>query len=416
MGDGKGIPAGIPAQQDPGWLFNNKQVTQADFQQVPKKKVGWISEGFGTLRLIDELSAEKVKLIAAAMTLPPDAEPALQDKFVQANPFPPEKPTSPTVLVLHRDTGKNLGGAYPELDTGEGLWDLLDILEATENKQGTAKLKTVLCGDVTDRRGISPSIGRYWETLKALVPSVTQRDIETFFFKWAYEQGYFHMVAGFRSGQLDMFTLLGIPTVSIGLRNLVGEDRHVLLAKGLLQRVVAEYDLPRSRATAWIKGHQWDGKPQVIDLLHSPYWLEPAPANVKNPRPRDMTDPQKLQIISVPPSGFGQFDKWVIQVAIRIACERYLMGWGKTVEQLVSIADVVNTRNVKQCCLTAWKVDKETLTGAWTTLYDAEQGDLLARLQRAEELQEPETIYLSYKKDSAVGWPAVGWHSVVDFN
>jgi hypothetical protein len=107
---------------------------------------------------------------------------------------------------------------------------------------------------------------------------VTKRDVEAYFLYWASQENkekqYFKMAVELRSGVMDLFTFMGIPTVSIGLRNMVGEDRHAFLAGKGFKRVNAQYDLPRHPTTAYVE-NRFGGDP----LLNSPYWSGKAPGS-----------------------------------------------------------------------------------------------------------------------------------------
>jgi hypothetical protein len=131
-----------------------------------------------------------------------------------------------------------------------------------------------------------PTIGQFWEQLANVAKQATdeeqrdpkryKRDIETRFMQIAYEKKKYRLVVGFRSGALDMFTLLGIPTISIGLRQLVGEDRHSKFATDpSWKRTNVQYDVPRHPDTGLVKGRG------DSELYMSPYWkmrgTAPAP-------------------------------------------------------------------------------------------------------------------------------------------
>ncbi|KAH0352646.1 hypothetical protein KCU83_g3354, partial [Aureobasidium melanogenum] len=132
----------------------------------------------------------------------------------------PPASTRRNVLVLRRDTGKTLGGAYPELDSGDAPWDIVGTVGTLTNTAGAVQLMPILCGNVTDPHGRITTTGAYWDALENVgstyKPLLPQRCNEAAFLDWAYRQGYFDMVIGFRNGALDIFTFLGIPTVSIG--------------------------------------------------------------------------------------------------------------------------------------------------------------------------------------------------------
>lgn len=172
-------------------------------------------------------------------------------------------------LLMYRDSGQtNL--VYPELDSG----DALPTLGAMMHKKG---FLPVFCG-APESESVFRNIGPYWNALKNIPelagedipkenPQKFKRDIEAEFMKRAYEKGKFSIVVGFRSGALDLFTLLGIPTISIGLKNLVGEDRHSkYVGNPTWKRTNIQYDVPRSNVTKLTKGR---GESK---LYMSPFW------------------------------------------------------------------------------------------------------------------------------------------------
>ena len=113
--------------------------------------------------------------------------------------------------------------------------------------------------------------------------------------QYGYRNGQFSMAVGLRSGVMDQLTFLGIPTVSIGLRNMVAENRHVYLARDFWKTVNVQYSQPRHVVTAWMSEED-------LDLLVSPYWLAKAPARVAARVPRleagSMTDRGLVEIES----------------------------------------------------------------------------------------------------------------------
>ncbi|KAI9655100.1 MAG: hypothetical protein M1821_005583 [Bathelium mastoideum] len=189
------------------------------------------------------------------------------------------KPDSPTILSLHRNTAKD-----------------------------SKSFRTISCGNKDAVSGI-PNIGEYWADLT--VPSgETARDVEAYFLD-----------------ALDLFTFLGIPTVSIGLRNMIGEFRHELLAKEAFKRVNVQYDQPRHNATAYIKPKIKDSLPQ----LSSPLWSGDAPDGVKKRDAGNNDDKRRQQ--AEKPSSFTAFDKIVLEAGLKIASEKHLK-WIKSIQSL----------------------------------------------------------------------------------
>jgi hypothetical protein len=346
---------------------------------------------------------------------------ALQTVFAQRitefNLFPSleekKKTGSFVVLVLHRDTGTK-SGVYPEFDSGPALWDIVNTIKSiVDSKNPTKKILPVLCGDVPDTQGCL-SMGKYWEKLKNFdekVPElkgVPQRSIEAYFFQWAQSQGYFDLVVGFRSGQIDLFTFLGIPTLSIGLRNAVGEPRHLMLAESAYKRINVQYDQPRHITTAW-RGST-DGKQP---LLQCPYWRDPSPKDVDKPRPNgsDLTEDSKRDMLSQEPRDLAPFDKRVLELGLRIACWSYLNGIPQTVKRLPSISgstsNIITRNDVK--VYIPWETERDT--AAWTKyfkpLVEEEKKDLATRKENWYNLQESPQKWEEYLSQAKAGWAAV---------
>lgn len=230
------------------------------------------------------------------------------------------------VLVLHRDTGcTDPNGAYPELDTGAALSQLVTMINAQKDFSTTISLKAITAGGPAGPN----SIGQYWTKLAPVVATfrrhnVTKRDIEADFLLWAHNQGYFSMAVGFRSGALDLLTFMGIPTLSIGLRNMGGEERHALLVEQSLKRINVQYDTPRHGATEWVKSDA-DATKAVLD---SPGWKKSPPFGITR---TEKSLQVKAQIRATPPGRFNAVDAWTVEVALRTAAERFLKPWGQTV-------------------------------------------------------------------------------------
>ena len=173
-------------------------------------------------------------------------------------------------LLMYRDSGET-GLVYPELDSGAALPQLAEML-------GKKGMEPVLCG-APKAFGHVKNIGFYWEELVRIPdlakdeipegnPKAFKRDIEANFMRRAFEMKKYSLVIGFRSGALDLFTLLGVPTISISLRDIVGEDRHGKFSHDpRWQRTNIQYDVPRNpEVTRLMPGR---GESQ---LYMSPYW------------------------------------------------------------------------------------------------------------------------------------------------
>ncbi|KID81559.1 hypothetical protein MGU_11081 [Metarhizium guizhouense ARSEF 977] len=263
--------------------------------------------------------------------------------------------TKSTMLVVERDTGRQLEGVYPELDTGNGIAAVRGIVqEMMANPPPNHTLKVISCGYGPESS--VTGIGQYWTKLPKVdqIPNVdpnqpvTKRDIEAYFLYWASQENpstpYFQMVVGLRSGVMDLFTLMGIPTVSIGLRNMVGESRHQRLCGPAFKRLNIQYDWPRHSTTAYIQGRKKYQGP----LLNSPFWLGPAPGRTArgNLSPQQM-DQQKTSLLQP----FGDFDTFVLKVGLRLACQTYLR-WSVTVlTKNPSFPQVMTTSDARFCYL-----------------------------------------------------------------
>ncbi|TWU71088.1 hypothetical protein ED733_002544 [Metarhizium rileyi] len=262
-----------------------------------------------------------------------------------------------TILVVDRDTGCQPEGAYPELDTGNGILAIREIVNDMMNASppGHPRLNVISCGNKGESSGTG--IGQYWTKLPKLtdIPNpdvtkpVTKRDVEAYFLYWASQEDkskqYFKMVIGLRSGVIDLFTFLGIPTVSIGLRNMVGESRHRRLCGPNFKRLNVQYDRPRHSTTAYVED-RYDNRKA---WLNCPFWLGNAPAGSLA---RDaLADDQQLRARTSLPRPFYEFDTFVLTVGVRLACQRY-MSWSTTVTKANgSFPDVVTTRDARFCYL-----------------------------------------------------------------
>ncbi len=171
-------------------------------------------------------------------------------------------------LIMHRDSGQT-GLVYPELDSGGALTQLAEMVRQRN-------LTPVVCGASEPIKGLL-GIGRYWDNLAAIPkqsgiklpienPNLYKRDIEAQFMLQAYRKGKFKAVVGFRSGAVDLFTLLGIPTISISLRDIIGEGRHGKFSNDpRWKRTNIQYGIPRNTVTKRVKVRN-------TEQYMSPYW------------------------------------------------------------------------------------------------------------------------------------------------
>lgn len=302
-------------------------------------------------------------------------------------------PDSPTILSLYRNTGTK-GGVYPELDTGDALKEINEIVKKIPVKDGK-KFRTISCGNKDAVSGI-PSIGEFWADLT--VPErETARDVEAYFLEWAFKKNYYQMAIGFRSGALDLFTFLGIPTVSIGLNHMIGESRHELLAKEAFKRVNVQYDQPRHNTTAYVK-------PKIIVLLpqlSSPFWSYDAPDGVKKRDAGNEDDKKKSQWEK--PSSFTAFDKIVLEVGLKIASEKYLK-WTKSIQSLKEgiSANPTDTHTARYYYPTGLTDDKKLQYFKDNQKLDT--NDIGARKKKRDILQESDELFLRYETSSKGDW------------
>lgn len=238
-----------------GWKFNGGdfQTPEQTLKKIPVAK--WYNEGESTDLIRDAVTqnAAKVDVIKSAMaavTLTATQKTELKAKFANlfiSKDLESKKTAKPGVLIQHRDSGVK-GGVYPELDSGDALKDLAAIVADLHYHP------IILGSDELKDHG-ADSLGEYWKELgkaqddgKSFAKhyQVPQRDIEAFYFDWAYRKGYYGMVIGFRSGMVDLFTFLGVPTVSIGfVETFPGEKRHQKLDLPVLKRTMVRYDTKR---------------------------------------------------------------------------------------------------------------------------------------------------------------------------
>ncbi|KAL1966241.1 hypothetical protein VTN77DRAFT_4793 [Rasamsonia byssochlamydoides] len=395
----------VPASVD-GCKLNLRPLNDTDNPPAhylqSRKNLQYIGEGQATMNIYKSCN-DKINTIPSAMAIisNPTMEGQLKASFASKDPFAKLALPKPTILVLYRDTGK-LGGAYPELDSDtQGIIDIAEAIAKLPKGENDTSLSVVLCGNsdaIKDTKGnVYPSIGPYWLNL----PTDTQepkRDVEAYFLKWAYETGYFQMVVGFRSGVLDLFTFLGIPTVSIGLRNMVGELRHNYLAGDTFKRVNVEYDQPRHRATAWIKLNE-----DVI-FLTSPFWTGSPPTGIAERTP---SPEQKQKMLEEGPGPLAPFDKAVLETGLRMACHKYLK-WDDTVRPLVPTenAAIVTTKVTRSCC--PRDMENDQMERYFKEVKALDDTDLMNRKKREDELQETNALYEKYyRSDFEKDWALI---------
>ena len=303
-------------------------------------------------------------------------------------------PDSCKILSLYRDTGTR-GGVYPELDTGDALGEINEIVTKIPAKDGE-KLRTISCGNKDAVSGIL-SIGQYWAHLE--VPTgETARDVEAYFLEWAFKKNYYQMAIGFRSGALDLFTFLGIPTVSIGLRYMIGESRHGLLAKEAFKRVNVQYDQPRHNTTAYVKPRNPDYSP----LMSSPFWSDKAPDDVPKRDAGDEDNRKKKQ--AEKPSNFTAFDKLVLELGLKIAVEKYLK-WTKSMQPLKEgiSTNPIETHTARYYHPTDL-TKKEEKDKYFQDSQKLDENDIEKRKEKGDTLQESDTLFLRYKTSSRDDW------------
>ncbi|KAI1198691.1 hypothetical protein F5X97DRAFT_342388 [Nemania serpens] len=280
----------------------------------------------------------------------------------------PDDDTKSTILAVYRDTGCNPNGVYPELDTGTGIFTIRDIAKSMQSGDGSEiKLQVISCGLKEENK--TRGIGHYWEKLPSVADiagatddkEATKRDVEAYFLYWASKEAkkpYFKMAVGLRSGVMDLFTFLGIPTVSIGLRNMVGEPRHGWLAGEAFKRVNIQYDKPRHPTTTYVKSNDPRGKPP----FKSPYWSDGAPGTestsfdpgsiVQRIPPRSgLTEDQKNKMRKAPLKPFMGFDRYAVEIGVRLACQTYIKWPISVATEAGAFPDVITTHCARSCYL-----------------------------------------------------------------
>lgn len=318
------------------------------------------------------------------------------------------------ILLMYRDTGTRdpapikTMGVYPELDNGDATEDIEKIVGEMVDKEN--KPLTIFTCGLKDS-----GIGEYWNNLRELKPkeaTFTTRDFEAYFIKWSYENNYFGMATGFRSGPLDLFTFMGIPTVSIGLRNLMGEPRHQLLAEEKFSRVNIQYDQPRHRVTAAVTSSRWKTPPGPGQTTFgSPFWDDdfqsPKDAKGKRDIPQDK---QKEQMQK--PRRFAPFDRVVVETGYLIAFQKY-MGWEQTVVVTMknALPCTVTTSDARFCYPFRLLKDKTALGKYFDDNEKLDYGDV-KRVERklgegSETLQLSKQMFDKYQDDYDNDWDKI---------
>ncbi|KAH7127631.1 hypothetical protein EDB81DRAFT_908015 [Dactylonectria macrodidyma] len=318
-------------------------------------------------------------------------------------------PGQSAIVVMYRDTGTSKTmGVYPELDSGTP--EEIDAIVSELPQKGSDRLKVLSCGYPSPKKGTG--IGEYWLELKKL-PEATHenpRDLEAYFLKWAYDNGYYKMASGFRSGALDLFTFMGIPTVSLGLRNMVGEDRHELLAAERFQRVNIQYDQPRHNTTAYIKHIRDTPKKILRPLLGSPFWggeKESQPPNdALSTRAKPTSKEDKKTQQTKNPQPFAPFDNIVVEIGYRVACHKYIE-WPESIKSMKdSFPDIIDTHIARFCypdeaskmqyLKNSKSLDIDDIKAMENKLKDA-----------AHTLQQPQGVFDEYRTASETDWTNV---------
>lgn len=282
-------------------------------------------------------------------------------------------PNKTTILAMYRDTGKNPGGAYPEFDTGKGIEAIRTIAEKIPHDV-EPQIRVLSCGRENESKEIG--LGSYWTKLPkpnivkqhcdTKDTEVTTRDIEAYFMYWGFQvKAYYQMAMGLRSGAFDLFTFMGIPTVSIGLRNMVGEDRHGKLVGKVFKRVNVQYDVPRHIATAYVA----PSNPHSPDpLLSCPYWTQQPPRHKstdssKEPFPNRDPDLQKPENENLRDAArrqelanFSDFDQYVLEVGLKVAWHKYAKGPELVFSTNGDFPDVIPRHDARFC----YRKDEQT--------------------------------------------------------
>ena len=258
--------ANAPGTQVYKVAYNPAKPREIDFQSgLVLRMFNVLSEADATHKIagaVEQKDAISKSMTSVSEELTPDVVRNIRDAVVHVF----GSATGNIALMMYRDSGQT-SLVYPELDSGAALPELARMM----HEKG---LTPVFCGAPGGAKLDEISnIGPYWKALEGIQvggnrdPLKYKRDIEAEFMRQAYKMGKFRIVVGFRSGMLDLFTFLGIPTISISLKRLVGEDRHSQLAHNPnWQRTNIQYDKPRSNVTRLMEGRG------ESELYMSPFW------------------------------------------------------------------------------------------------------------------------------------------------
>ena len=318
--------------------------------------------------------------------------------------FPKPDSHFKTVLVMHRDTGTTFAGIYPELDSGHAITQIVTAIHENPQAEDGQKLRAVLCGNPEDIHGIS-SIRDFWKYLGSEKWSKeTKRDIEALFLKIAFDKGYYSMAVGFRSGALDLYTFLGIPTVSISLRPLVGEARHKQLAKLEFYRWNIQYEQPRHVATRWFTPRRLGGR-----FMGSPYW------DFDTTSPPSKEEKEKLHRDEVGP--FTAYDLQIVSTGLKIAVTKYLAWKAKPfvsgpASNMIPVFDNSCSRgcfpsNVGENISPPVKDKRPAMKAYFEGQKALEERDFAGRVARLEHLQEPKELYDQSKAEMEGHWKSI---------
>ena len=128
----------------------------------------------------------------------------------------------------------------------------------------------------------------------------------------------------------------GIPTLSVGLKHMVGDIRHNKLAYSWFKRTNVSYEQPRHSLTAWIQNKKGD-PPFPPLLLTSPYWGGVAPRDATarpafkpytgdDPRDKERSRAEETRLRSDKTHAFTRFDRDIFDTGLGLACIKEL-GW-----------------------------------------------------------------------------------------
>jgi hypothetical protein len=367
------------------------------------------SESMATTIIKDNVKneADMTKLAEGMAFIDKDDKEGLKTEFkqlcVKLFKYSPIDPRT-TILVQYRDTGTK-GGIYPELDSSDA--SIVQIAEYIRDasKKSTKSLNVELCGNAKQIDDLH-SIGEYFKQINPQRwPKNTKRDLETFFLKVAFQEGYFKMALGFRSGGLDVFTFLGVPSISISIRQLVGETRHrEIAANPFFKRLNIQYELPRHISTKYTAKD---------NLLGSPWWLF---AGKDHPKPTDQERAQQ----SISPSGFHDFDGSIMEIGIYHAIVVLLnLDIQPTIKpQGVAQVRVFDNKVCRTCYYSDMDFRKGEIFNFQTSQKAREVIDFKTREDTMGYREEPKKDFEKWKKAMEDDWkkilkppPSPSWYS-----